>query len=40
MLYDALMAESRRNDSLDDMRSAALDRAHRLVVRLRDDAAQ
>ncbi|MFF7125452.1 hypothetical protein [Streptomyces sp. NPDC008240] len=31
MLYHALVAESRRDDSLDDVRSAALDRARRLV---------
>ncbi|OIJ87197.1 DUF4132 domain-containing protein [Streptomyces colonosanans] len=31
MLYDALVAESRRNDSLDDVRSAALDRVRWLV---------
>ncbi|MET8808475.1 DUF4132 domain-containing protein [Streptomyces sp. NPDC004546] len=31
MLYEALVAESRRNDSLDDVRSAALDRARWLV---------
>ncbi|MFF4545244.1 DUF4132 domain-containing protein [Streptomyces sp. NPDC001406] len=31
MLYDALVAESRRNDSLDDVRSAALHRVRRLV---------
>ena len=31
MLYDALMAEARRNDSLDDVRSAALDRSRWLV---------
>ncbi|MFE7352853.1 DUF4132 domain-containing protein [Streptomyces sp. NPDC057543] len=31
MLYDALVAASRRNDSLDDARSAALDRVHWLV---------
>ncbi|MGW7237564.1 hypothetical protein [Streptomyces sp. NPDC054804] len=31
MLYDALVAESRRNDSLDDVRAAALDRVRWLV---------
>ncbi|MDT0462600.1 DUF4132 domain-containing protein [Streptomyces gibsoniae] len=31
MLYDSLVAESRRNDPLDDVRSAALDRARWLV---------
>ncbi|MEU2711549.1 DUF4132 domain-containing protein [Streptomyces sp. NPDC007205] len=31
MLYDALMAESRRGDPLDDVRSAALDRVRWLV---------
>ncbi|MEU7470768.1 DUF4132 domain-containing protein [Streptomyces sp. NPDC044984] len=31
MLYDALVAESRRNDSLDDVRSAALGRVRWLV---------
>ncbi|KPH98782.1 hypothetical protein OK006_8581 [Actinobacteria bacterium OK006] len=31
MLYDALVAESRRNDSLDDVRTAALDRVRWLV---------
>ncbi|MEV5984292.1 DUF4132 domain-containing protein [Streptomyces sp. NPDC052051] len=31
MVYDALMAESRRNDSLDDVRCAALDRVRWLV---------
>ncbi|MGP4050002.1 DUF4132 domain-containing protein [Streptomyces sp. 2A115] len=31
MLYDALVAESRRNDSLDDVRLAALDRVRWLV---------
>ncbi|MGW5660444.1 DUF4132 domain-containing protein [Streptomyces sp. NPDC003758] len=31
MLYDTLVAESRRNDSLDDVRSAALDRVRWLV---------
>ncbi|MER6080935.1 DUF4132 domain-containing protein [Streptomyces sp. NPDC001833] len=31
MLYDALVAESRRNDSLDEVRSAALDRVRWLV---------
>nr|WSY54816.1 DUF4132 domain-containing protein [Streptomyces sp. NBC_00886] len=31
MLYEALVAESRRNDSLDDVRSAALDRVRWLV---------
>ncbi|MFI5676359.1 DUF4132 domain-containing protein [Streptomyces cellulosae] len=31
MLYDALVAESRRNDSLDDVRSVALDRVRWLV---------
>jgi len=31
MLYDALVAESRRNDSLDDVRCAALDRVRWLV---------
>ncbi|WP_316742621.1 DUF4132 domain-containing protein [Streptomyces sp. MK7] len=31
MLYDTLVAESRRNDALDDVRSAALDRVRRLV---------
>ncbi|MCN9239618.1 DUF4132 domain-containing protein [Streptomyces sp. RY43-2] len=31
MLYDALVADSRRNDSLDDVRCAALDRARWLV---------
>jgi hypothetical protein len=31
MPHDALAAESRRNDSLDDVRSAALDRVGRLV---------
>ncbi|WP_053754407.1 DUF4132 domain-containing protein [Streptomyces sp. MMG1533] len=31
MLYDALVAESRRNDALDDVRSAALHRARWLV---------
>ncbi|MFI5685399.1 DUF4132 domain-containing protein [Streptomyces sp. NPDC051636] len=31
MLYDALVAESRRNDSLDDVRSAALHRVRWLV---------
>ncbi|MGW3205668.1 DUF4132 domain-containing protein [Streptomyces sp. NPDC001135] len=31
MLYDTLMAESRRSDSLDDVRSAALDRVRWLV---------
>ncbi|MGW3494926.1 hypothetical protein [Streptomyces sp. NPDC001020] len=31
MLYDALVAESRRNDSLDDVRSTVLDRVRRFV---------
>ncbi|TFV33006.1 hypothetical protein E4K10_28225 [Streptomyces sp. T1317-0309] len=31
MLYDALVAESRRNDGLDEVRSVALDRVCRLV---------
>jgi hypothetical protein len=31
MLYEALVAESRRNDALDDVRSAALDRVRWLV---------
>ncbi|MET9877263.1 hypothetical protein ABZZ36_21905 [Actinacidiphila glaucinigra] len=31
MLYDTVPAEARRNDALDDVRSAALDRARRLL---------